>query len=309
MNPHLQEISLRPPPRIVIALAIALVAGASARAQPGGIVLRNVSYAENGTPHQTMDVYWSTSKSPTVLFIHGGSLQQSGERRSSEVYRDVCKPFVAAEISCATMDYRLAPANRWPDMPNDVAAAYAKLRQLVSGRGGDPKNIFLFGHSSGCHLAAIVGTNPAHLNTVGFSPSDIAGVIPMGCTLDRDDASIREISADAIRTGFMRDGQDVATFGTPENYLSANPAGFIGKHVPPMLVVVAERERFMPAILEQGARFVRRLLELERPADIVIVPGGHMSSINNIGKPGDPTFQAVRKFISNPAQKGVAARH
>ena len=291
--------------RIIIALAIT---GAVAQAQSTGPVLRNVSYIENGTTDQAMDVYWSTSTSPTVLFIHGGGLQQSGERRSSEVYQDVCKPFISAGISCATTDYRLAPAHRWPDMPNDIAAAYAKLRQLVSARGGDPKKIFLFGHSSGCHLAAIVGTNPAFLSSVGHSPSDIAGIIPMGCTLDRDDAAIRKLSADSIRVGFLRDGQDVATFGTPENYLSANPASFLGKHVPPILVVVAEQERFMPAILEQGARFVRRLLELERPADVVIAPGGHMSSIADIGKPDNPTFQAIRRFIASPRQQGVTAR-
>ena len=283
-------------------IALWLVAVASVvHAQGAAPGLRNVSYVDNGTSDQTMDVYWATATAPTVLFIHGGSLQQSGERRSSEEYREVCKPFVDAEISCATMDYRLAPANRWPAMPNDVAAAYAKLRQLVSTRRGDPKKIFLFGHSSGCHLAAIVGTNPAYLRTVNLSPSDIAGIVPMGCTLDRDDAAIRKLSADVIRASFMRDGQEVATYGTPENYLAANPATFVGKHVPPALVIVAEQERFMPAILEQGARFVRRLLEMERPADVVIVPGKHMTSIANIGKVGDPTFQAIRKFILTQA--------
>lgn len=100
-----------------------------------------------------------------------------------------------------------------------------------------------FGHSSGCHLAAVLGTNPDYLRTVRLPPSDIAGIILMGCTLDRDDAGIRKLSADAVRAGFMKDGQDVATFGTPENYLSANPSNFVGKHVPPALVIVAERER------------------------------------------------------------------
>jgi len=246
-----------------------------------------------------MDVYWAAADRPTVLFIHGGSLQQSGERRSSEVYRDVCKPFVSANISCATMDYRLAPAHQWPAMPNDVASAVARLRDLITQRSGDPKRLFLFGHSSGCHLAAIIGTNPVYLKTVGLSPSDLAGIIPMGCTLDRDDAAIRGLTPALIRASF-NDAQDVATSGTPENYLAANPAGFLGAHVPPVLVVVARNERFTPSILEQGARFVRRLLEMQKVADLVIVPGRHMSSIGDIGKPGDPTFKAVRAFIENP---------
>jgi acetyl esterase/lipase len=295
MNSYYRKRQLSVLTAVVIASAVVLAANADAQVSP--VELHDVRYVDNGVADQIMDVYWSTPAASTVLFIHGGSLQQSGERRSSEVYRDVCKPFVAAGISCATMDYRLAPATRWPAMPDDVAAAFAKLRNLVSAHGGDPKKVFLFGHSSGCHLAAIVGTNPVHLKTVGLSPSDIAGIIPMGCTLDRDDAAIRKLTPEIIRAGFMGDGQDIATFGTPELYLAANPSSFIGPHVPRTLVVVAEEERFMPAILEQGARFVRRLLEINRPADIVIVPGRHMKSIAAIGNPGDPTFAAIRKFI------------
>src|SRR5205085_11817015 len=165
---------------------------------------------------------------------------------------------------------------------------------------GDPGRLFLFGHSSGCHLAALVGTDGEYLAKHGLKTSDIAGVIAMGCTLDRDDAHVRGITADRIREPFKRDAQDVAMFGTAEAYLNANPASHIGPHVPPTLVVVAEEERFMPAILEQGARFVRELLEADVPADVVIVPGKHMSSIADIDKPADPTFAAIAKFIRNP---------
>src|ERR1700686_3829130 len=85
------------------------------------LVATAVPYVQNGTPDQVMDVYWTASKpKATVLFIHGGSLQESGERRTSPPYAHVCEPFVAAGFACASMDYRLAPANTWPAMPNDV---------------------------------------------------------------------------------------------------------------------------------------------------------------------------------------------
>jgi len=70
--------------------------------------------------------------------------------------------------------------------------------------------------------------------------------------------------------------------------------------VPPTLVVVARAERFMPPVMEQGARFVRRLLELGIAADLVLVPGKHMESIAALDKPGDPAFQAIRAFIEHP---------
>jgi acetyl esterase/lipase len=149
-------------------------------------------------------------------------------------------------------------------------------------------------------LAAIVATNPDYLKTVGLSPSDLGGIIAMGCTLDHEDVALRGWSVDVIRKPFERDAQDVATYSTAENWLAGNPASYVGSHVPPTLVVVAHNERFMPAILEQGSRFVRRLLEAGVAADLVIVPGKHMTSIAGIVNPSDPTFLAVKSFIENP---------
>lgn len=269
------------------------------------LILKAVPYVQNGTPDQVMDVYWTAARpKATVLFIHGGSLRESGERRTSPPYAHVCEPFVSAGFACASMDYRLAPANKWPAMPNDVASAVAKLRQLIEAHGGDKSQIVLFGHSSGCHLAAAVGTNPAYLGTAGLKPSDLKAIIPMGCTLDREDAALRGLTAEAIRQPFSRDATEVADFGTPENWLAANPASYVGPHVPPTLVVVARAERFMPSVLEQGARFVRRLLEVGVAADLVVVPGTHMNSIASLNKPGDPTFAAIAAFITHPVPAG-----
>ena len=267
-----------------------------------------VPYVVGGTSEQVMDVFWPNAiPAATVLFIHGGSLQESGERRTSPEYRDVCTGFVEAGIACASMDYRLAPTHAWPAMSNDVAAAVVKLRSLVSTRRGDPGKVFLFGHSSGCHLAAIVGTNKSFLESEGLETSDIAGIIAMGCTLDRDDATLRGLTPDMIRRGFMSDDQDVRTFRTPENYLAANPASFLGPHVPSMLVLLADGERFMPPIMEQGARVVRVLLEHDVAANMIVVPGNHMSSVRNISRDGDPGLVAILRFIRDP--KGSAAAH
>jgi acetyl esterase/lipase len=272
-----------------------------------GPVDRGVPYAVEAVTDQVMDVFWpSASPTAAVLFIHGGSLQESGERRASPMYDNVCTPFVAAAMVCASIDYRLAPTHQWPAMPNDLVSAIVELRRSLIARTGELVPLFLFGHSSGCHLAAVVATNGSFLEQARLSPKDIAGVIAMGCTLDRDDATVRRLTPDGIRAAFMREQQDVATYGSPENYLAANPASFVGPHVPPTLVVVAEGERFMPSLLEQGARFVTKLLENNVPANLVVVPGGHVSSITDVAKPNDPTFAAIRRFISDPRGSGAS---
>lgn len=262
--------------------------------------LRDVPYAPATHPEQMLDFSWPAGATATVLFIHGGSLAESGERRHSPRYASVCDPFVAAGVACATIDYRLAPNFQWPAMPADVAAAIVEVRELVTVRGGDPDRLFLFGHSSGCTLAAVIATDSTHLARVGLHPTQLGGVVLMGCVLDNHDVALRGLTADDIRDGFVRSRSDVERFGTPERWLAANPSRFLGPHVPPVRVIVASAERFFPPILEQGARFVRRLVQHDVPADLVIVPGTHRSSIEGIVREDDPVFTAVRSFVANP---------
>ena len=285
---------------------IVWLTGAAAPAPPA--IERDILYVSGGGPDQRLDLHVPASKGfPTVVFIHGGSLQASGERRSSPVYAAVCDPFVANGIGCATIDYRLAPANQWPAMPNDAAAAVKWVKDNIAARGGNPARVFVFGHSSGCHLAAILGANPKYLAGVGLVPGDLAGVIAMGCVLAPLEDITSRLTMEQLRERWPR-SSDVSTFGTLDERLDSDPSRFIGPHMPPTIVVVAEAERFFPSILEQGAKFVRRLLELKRPADLIIVPGRHMTSIQNISAAGDPTFAAIRTFIAQPAAAGEGSR-
>lgn len=271
-------------------------------------VERGIAYVANGTADQQLDLHLPATRGfPTVVFVHGGSLQESGERRTSPVYAGVCDPFVGAGIGCATVDYRLAPSHRWPAMPNDVAAAVKWVKTNIASRGGDPERVFLFGHSSGCHLAAILGANPKYLQAVGLSPADLAGIIAMGCVLAPLEEITTRLPMEQLRDRWPR-SSEVSTFGTLDERLDSDPSRFIGPHMPPTIVVVAEAERFFPSILEQGAKFVRRLLEIKRPADVIIVPGRHMTSIQNLGAAGDRTFAAIRTFIDQPNAAGQGSR-
>jgi acetyl esterase/lipase len=289
-----------------LALVLMFTSAQPASSRPSD---RNQPYVAGGSPDQVLDFDAPAGMKgyPTVIFIHGGSLQEGGERRTSPVYARVCEPFLAAGIGCATIDYRLAPTHKWPAMPLDVAAAVKWVKGRVAAAGGDAARLFVFGHSSGCHLAAILGANPKYLASVGLAPSDLAGVIAMGCVLAPLEQATTRFPIEELRERWPKSG-DVATFGTLDERLDSDPSRFIGPHMPPTLVVLAEAERFFPAILEQGAKFVRRLLEAKRPADLVIVPGRHMTSIGNLRQKDDATFAAIRKFIADPASAGAGAR-
>lgn len=290
---------------LVILITVAVPAGP---APPPAGIEHDVAYVQGGTPDQVLDLAVpATPRFPTVIFIHGGSLQQVGERRSSPIYAHVCDPFVAAGIGCATIDYRLAPGSKWPAMPDDAAAAVRWVKTHIASRGGDPTRLFVFGHSSGCQLAAVLGANAKYLAGVGLAPGDLAGVVAMGCTLAPIEDALTKMSVDEFRTRWLAAG-DRNTYATADDRLDSDPSRFIGAAMPPTLVVCADAERFFPSILEQGAKFVRRLLEMQRPADLVIVPGRHVTSIQDITKPDDPTFKAIKAFIDHPETTGKGSR-
>ena len=266
-------------------------------------VERNIPYQPNASAEQHLDLYAASNAAhaPVVLFIHGGSLTEAGERRTSPMYVPVCPGLVSRGMVCATMDYRLAPAAHWPAMPEDVAAAVRWLKDSVVRRGGDPGRIFLVGHSSGCLLAALVALDSIYLHKSGLTTGAVAGVVAMGCTLAPWDTTGRIVDQKQLAAAFARDGTDRPLYGTLAWRLRANPTAWVRPTAPPFLVVVAESERFFPSILEEGARFVRLMREQQRSADIRIVPGRrHITTTTGFLNPADAVANLVADFVRDP---------
>ena len=266
-------------------------------------VTRNIPYRSHPSAEQYLDLYAprAATSAPVVLFIHGGSLEEAGERRTSPMYAPVCPGLATRGIVCATMDYRLAPTSQWPAMPEDVAAAVRWLKDSVRAHGGDPTRIVLVGHSSGCLLAALVGLDSAYLMTEGLRLNALAGVVAMGCTLAPWDTSGRRTRAAELEQSFAGDAEERRVYGALAWRLRANPSAWVSAQAPPFLVLVAESERFMPPVLEEGGRFVRLMRERERPADLRILAGRrHVTTTTGFADPNDAVANLIADFVRNP---------
>ena len=266
-------------------------------------VERNVAYRANPVAEQYLDLYAPAGmgRVPVVLFVHGGSLEEAGERRDAPMYAMVCPGLAARGILCGTMDYRLAPSYQWPAMPRDVAAAVRWLQDSVTARGGDPDRIFLVGHSSGCLLAALVALDSSYLEEQGLHAKAVAGVVAMGCTLAPWDTTGREVSQGELQRSFARDEGERRIYGSLSWRLRANPTSWVSGQAPPFLVLIAESERYMPPILEEAARFVRLLRERDRPADLRILRGRrHVTTTTGFGNPADTVANLVAAFVRDP---------
>jgi len=284
-------------------LSTLLAAEAGAHLLSAQRIEHNIPYVANPTPDEHMDVYApaTTVRAPVVLFVHGGSLEEAGERRNAPMYAPVCPGLASRGILCATMDYRLAPSYRWPAMPQDVAAVVRWLKDSIAVRGGDPERIFVIGHSSGCHLAALVALDTSYLVEQGLHSGALAGVVAMGCTLAPWDTVGRAFTNAQLEQAFARDEGERRVYGSLAWRLRANPSSWVSSNAPPFLVLVAESERYMPSILEEGARFVRLLRERGRSADLRILSGRrHVTTTTGFADPADMVANLVASFVKNP---------
>jgi acetyl esterase/lipase len=149
---------------------------------------------------------------PVVLVVHGGGWM-SGDKKTG--MGPILQPLTDAHFVWFSINYRMAPASRWPACLDDVNAAIRWVKAHAAEYKGDPRRIALLGYSAGGHLACLAATtataDTAVQAVVGLAPpTDLeldlpqrGGLsLPLQNLLDRphevDDASLktlREISA------------------------------------------------------------------------------------------------------------------
>jgi len=162
---------------------LSLSLGAAARAENGA----KLEYAtENNIPYydaaalaradayqkeQTkLDIYYpkGTKEFATIVWFHGGGL--TGGSRYFPALKD-------QGIALVAVSYRLAPKVQAPAYIEDGAAAVAWVLENIGRYGGDPKKVFVAGHSAGAYLASMIAMDAQWLKAHNVSNRSLAGLI------------------------------------------------------------------------------------------------------------------------------------
>ena len=259
----------------------------------------NVPYVKNGHKRQVLDVYTPVKPQkdplPVMFWIHGGGWQ-TGDKSNVAL-----KPGALTErgFVFVSTNYRLLPNVKMEELIGDVAKSLGWVRANVAKYGGDPKRIFVGGHSAGAQLAALICTDHRYLKKEGVSFDVLKGCIPV----DGDTYDIPKI----IMTAELRQalyGGKPFTFGhrqkfgnDPEKHVNFSAVTHVkkGKGIPPFLIL------YFPGNPNTRAQ-AKCLQSVLEAAEIPVRAYGkrdsnHSRLNNDLGKPDDAATRELYKFL------------
>lgn len=217
-----------------------------------------------------LDLYYPANAGnfATVVWFHGGGLRM-GEKTVPEELKG--KGFAVAAVN-----YRLFPNVNSPAYVDDAAAATAWVLRQIEDYGGDPRLVFVSGHSAGGYLTMMVGLDKGYLAKYEADANNLAGLIPFsGHTITH--FTVREERG-------IRDTQPIVDEMAPLYHVRPD--------APPLLLITGDRELEMLGRYEENAYMARmmkvaghsgtRILELDGFDHSTMVPPAHALLIKEV---------------------------
>jgi acetyl esterase/lipase len=253
---------------------------------------RDVTYCTDGGQPLTMALFAPTPSdrpAPVVLQVHGGGWER-GERFIDLAQSPTAVQLAERGMVVASINYRLAPENPWPDQIIDVKCAVRFLRANALELGIDPDRIAAWGSSAGGQLVSLlgVGDTPAawDAGAYGDVSSRVDAVVDEFGPADLSATGWGAYITKIFRTVF---GSDSAS--SPVLH-QASPINYVGPGDPPFLILQGTADRIVPAA--QSEKLAERLEADQVPTELVLVARG----AHGLGTPGeDPSPAQIEARI------------
>jgi acetyl esterase/lipase len=250
-----------------------------------------------------LDVYspHKAKNLPVVFWIHGGGWQ-TGDKTSVQIKPRV---FAGKGFVFVSTNYRLLPSVDMATIVRDVAKSIRWVHDHIAEHGGDPKRLFIMGHSAGAQLAALICTDDRYLKAEGLSLAIAKGCVPV----DGDTYDVPAI-IETAETRRRVHGLPQAKFGHREKFgndpakhrdFSAVTHVAKDKGIPPFLILhVAEH----PDTSAQAQRLGKVLKDVGVPVSVFGAKETTHNKINaDLGLPDDPATKALFEFLGKALKK------
>ncbi len=251
-----------------------------------GSVERDVTYGQADGLDLKMDVYYPSAGGPWpgLIFIHGGGWTE-GDKSPLPVVP------TQAGLLAVSINYRMAPAHRFPAMIEDVKCAIRHLRARAAEYHLDPARIALAGHSAGGHLAALAGLAGPE---AGWDSGPCAGVS------SRVQAVVAMSSPADLRRSFPAWVEDLKeqVFGAGQ-LAQASPVTYARRDAPPFMIIHGERDEVVP--VEQARLLHDALTRAGAASELLILKNaghGFEPAGGAVSPSMDETFGIILTFLA-----------
>jgi len=197
----------------------------------------NIEYGEVGGEKLLLDAHVpnGNGKYPVLIMVHGGGW--SGGDKETDIV-PVFAP-VATNFTWFTINYRLAPTNRWPDCFEDVQTAIRWVKKHAAEFKGDPARIALIGYSSGGHLVCLAAT-------LAKKDTRVQAIVGLAPPTDIVTEAKRRGSLEkwpSMKNLVARDSLDKKTI---ELFQKISPINHLRPGLPPFLLVQGSADKSVP---------------------------------------------------------------
>lgn len=218
----------------------------------------------------------------TYVWFYGGGMKNGGKDLRTEYCAEIRESLAQAGVAVVTPDYRLSPKAKYPAYVDDAAAAFAWTVKHIAEQGGDPRKVFIGGHSAGATLALLVGMDPERLKPHGLTLGSVAG--------------IAQVSGQVLTHYTIREERGQPRYAITSD--EAAPAFHIRKTLPPILTIYAQNDMLSRA--EENQFFVTTLKAAGHAENysLRVDDRDHGSVGHNIRNADDPARLAILNFIA-----------
>ena len=230
-----------------------------------------------------LDIYYpeNTDGFATLVWFHGGGLEGGSKSLLGELRG---QGFAVVDVN-----YRLSPKIKANEAIWDAAEAVAWVLGNIEKFGGDPKRVFIGGHSAGAYLAGMVGFDPQYLEKFGYKNTDLAGM----CLISGQMTTHFRVKSDLKYSG----GQFLPVI---DKYAVLN---FVENDISPLLIVTGDDELEWPCRVAENRLLIASVKKIGKsPLARMFVLGGYGHDC------AKPSAGLIYNFISDCLKRTKSAK-
>jgi arylformamidase len=236
---------------------------------------------------QRLDIYVPAIRQngalPVLCFLPGGA------------WINGCKEWLAFMAPVLTelpsvfvaLSYRHAPAARFPAQLDDAINGLAWIHRNVERWGGDPRRIYIGGHSAGGHLAALATLRRDATEACGLPPDLVRACLPVS-------APFNLMSDDPVRrqkvSAFLANQYDVR---------AASPIAHVDGNHTPFVVTCGTAD--LPELIPQARRMTAALADAGSRVELLMLEGrNHFGTHEDCGVADSPWVRRTKALLHGP---------